>query len=75
MYPRIRFLLLCQHMSISRASNYDATAHTHTAGAAWRYDAENHWKLCTEKRDNYVMNKGSPQPEYRRGAAGRALSV
>ena len=45
-------------MSISRASNYDTTAHTHTAGAAWQYDAENHWKLCTGN-DNYVMNKAA----------------
>lgn len=47
-----------KYMSISRASNYDTTAHTHTAGAAWQYDAENHWKLCTGN-DNYVMNKAA----------------
>lgn len=47
-----------KYFSISRASNYDTTAHTHTAGAAWQYDAENHWKLCTGN-DNYVMNKAA----------------
>lgn len=45
-------------MSISRASNYDTTAHTHTAGTTWQHDAENHWKLCTGN-DNYVMNKAA----------------
>lgn len=45
-------------MSISRASNYDTTAHTHTAGTAWQTDADNHWKLCTAN-DNYVMDKAA----------------
>lgn len=49
-----------KYFSISRATNYDTktTEHTHTAGAAWQYDAENHWKLCTGN-DNYVMNKAA----------------
>lgn len=47
-----------KYMSISRASNYDTTAHTHTAGTTWQHDAENHWKLCTGN-DNYVMNKAA----------------
>lgn len=47
-----------KYFSISRASNYDTTAHTHTAGTAWQTDADNHWKLCTAN-DNYVMNKAA----------------
>ena len=47
-----------KYMSISRASNYDTTAHTHTAGTAWQTDADNHWKLCTAN-DNYVMDKAA----------------
>lgn len=47
-----------KYMSISRASNYDTTAHTHTAGTAWQTDAGNHWKLCTAN-DNYIMDKAA----------------
>ncbi len=49
-----------KYFSISRATNYDTktTEHTHTAGTTWKYDAENHWKLCTGN-DNYVMNKAA----------------
>lgn len=48
------------YFSISRATNYDTktTEHTHTAGTTWKYDAENHWKLCTGN-DDYVMNKAA----------------
>lgn len=47
-----------KYFSISRASNYDTAAHTHTAGTAWQTDADNHWKLCSAN-DNYVMDKAA----------------